>query len=150
MNEQVLIGKDELLKVFENLQRAEQRKMVRMTLAEASKPLRQAAKREYKAATVTNVKGYASYFKTKVGKRKAVAVTGINYFKARWLNYGTKDRWTFGKGPVQFKKGFRGRVKPTQFFNKAYDANADTTLERATTLLVEKLTILATPNTITE
>jgi hypothetical protein len=143
--EQVVLGYDALLQVFENLRKADQRKTIKQSLATASKPMRDEAKRAYQSATISKQKGYASYFKTKVGKRNPVAVTGIAYYKARWINWGTDERFTNGVGKKQKVRAYRGKVKATYFFANTYESHADTTIDRATTLLVEALNQIANP-----
>lgn len=143
--EQVILGYDSLLKVFENLKKAEKRKVIRQSLATASKPLRDDAKRAWQSATISKQKGYAAYFKTKVGKRNPIAATGIAYYKARWINWGTDERYTDGTGKKQKVRAYRGKVKATNFFATNYESHADSTLERATSLLVEKLQMIANP-----
>lgn len=94
----------------------------------AATPLIRAAKSMYKMT----VKGYSktgnsavlNSFKVRKSKKEVALYVGSDYYKVRWLEQGTKERYT------RRKKAYRGKIYGSKFFERAYEQTEGKIKER--------------------
>lgn len=125
------INDAELLALFKELVITEQSKIINAGIRKAAKPIIDQAKSNFnerkKNKSLTGYKDLNSSFKVEPLKKvdvigvkvgvKYVSKTGRNnYYKYRWIEWGTNERFTKAK-----KKRFTGKMEATHFF---YDAVA--------------------------
>ncbi len=100
----------------------------------AAYPIIKRTKSAYKLYSKGYGKTNALYksFKVKKSKKEISVYVGSTYYKARWLEGGTKERYTK-------KNYYRGRIKASNFLEKAAIASKSEVVERINKKLAENI-----------
>lgn len=103
-------------------------------LTAAGKKVVNVAKRGYKSTTKgyskSNDQNVLKSFVVRKSKREVAVWVGSSYYKTRWLEKGTKERYTkgykrkstMGKKQLSKTKLYRGSITGSGFFEKAYNS----------------------------
>ena len=157
-----IINDKQLLELFKELNINEQNKIINMGLRKAAKPIIDQAKQNYlsrrKNKSTTGYSDFNSSFKVEPRKNKDVIGVKVgvkyvdktgrkNWYKYRWIEWGTKDRYTklrknglFGSQKINGAGKFKGKIDATHFFYDAVEArkeNAMNTVQEHVTKSIE-------------
>lgn len=135
------LNSTELQKLFFELQDSVQIKVLDGAFRKAGKIIIDTAKTNFNATkkglSKTNYSIFSKSFKAKALKKDIGMIFGMQHregYKYRFLNYGTKDRFTRSKQPR-----FTGVIKPSLFFNKAVQSQGDNALNNLSNEIVLSL-----------
>lgn len=114
-----VFGAKELEQVFKQLPNELNVKILKAVNREGAKV--------YKSKMESNTPVGNDRIKIKIANDKTNLTSiwvGVNpkQWWARWIEFGTKQRRTKGRGPKQFKKADRGKMNPRAFISPAIEA----------------------------
>lgn len=122
-----IINTTELQNIFLEMENSMQVKVLNKAFKQASESILNVAKSNFnsikKGESSTGYTTLSKGFKTRSTKNELGMVFGLQesgLFKYRWINYGTKERFTKGKNPRS-----TGVIQPTLFFTRAVDSTID-------------------------
>ena len=118
----ISLNNSEMNKLFTELTSSWQKKTVINAMRMSSKPIVDEVKRNFnsikKNKSKTNYKDFIKHLKVSPMKSKIGLLIGFKYYKARWIEYGTKERsYKTKKGNI--KK--TGKMIATNFFEKSVE-----------------------------
>jgi HK97 gp10 family phage protein len=145
-----IINEKQLLELFKELQFTEQNKIINRGLKKAAKPIIDQAKQNFisrrKNKSTTSYSDFNSSFKVEPRKQKDLVGLKIgvkyidktgrkNWYKYRWIEWGTKDRYAsirknglFGSQKINGAGRFTGKMEATHFFYDAVEARKEQAL----------------------
>lgn len=123
-----IINDKELLQLFNELNNVTQNRIIQSGLKEAAKPILQQAKQNFeirkKNKSKTNYANINSFFKIESNRLKDGVKIGVkNYYKARWIEWGTAERFYITK--KNKVKHNTGKITATHFFYDAVNTRKD-------------------------
>ena len=119
-----IFGIDQLQKVLEDLPDVLGVELLQKINQEGAKVI----KDEMKARAPVGNDTIQDAVKIERGREDKTSVlvgVGSKAFKARWIEFGTRNRTTSGKGPVQFGSASRGSIIAKPFVAPAVEASID-------------------------
>lgn len=136
-----LVNSTELQKLFFDLQDKIQMKVLNTAFRKSGKVILDTAKTNFnstkKGKSKTNYSAFASSFKSKPLREDVGMVFGMQHregYKYRFLNFGTKKRFTREKKPR-----FTGIIQPSNFFTNAVTSKADTAQSMLSAEIIKSL-----------
>ena len=137
-----ILNDKDLLNMFNSLNNITQNRIIQTGLKEAGKPILIQAKLNFNQRKKNKSKtGYANldeFFKIESNRAKDGVKIGVkNYYKARWLEWGTTERfYTTKKKRVEHRTG---KIIATHFFYDAVDAKKNEAQENINKYIIKAL-----------
>lgn len=148
-----IINDKELQKLFSELIPSVQNKIVLQGMRSAAKVILQQAKSYFKARQKNKSKtGYKEInrsFASEPMRSKFGLKVGVKHYKARWINWGTEDRYYKSSKKSYYRKSgsdtnidkhFTGKIQPTNFFFDAVKLTRDRAQSNVSDAIIESLT----------
>lgn len=129
---------EELVKLFDELTFQNQKKVVVNAAKRAGKIILDQAKQNLDGAVKVKGQRYREIrrgFRIEPLRTNMGAAVGVKHYIAKWLEEGTKERYT-RKG---IKKAYRGKMVGTKFFENAVNAKKNEAVESFQGLLVDEM-----------
>lgn len=137
-----IINDKELLKLFNELQTVYQNRVIQQGLRKAAQPILQQAKQNFntrkKNKSKTGYKDLSKYFKIEGNRDKTGVKIGVkNYYKARWIEWGTVDRYY--KTKRNKTEHFTGKIVATHFFYDAVETKKNEAQQQVSKCIIDAL-----------
>lgn len=142
-----IINDKQLLQLFSELSETHKKSIVNNGIKKAAKPIIDAAKNNFSARkknkSKTNYSDVNSSFKIEPIKNKETVGVKVgvkyvdkngrkNWYKYRWIEWGTDERFTR-------MKDSRGKIQPTHFFYDAVTAHKDEAQKQISDSVTEQI-----------